>query len=134
MCSPRYKRLPCEAAVQLRAFTTGGTLQNSYGFPWARAIGCSLAAIALIAVLTVVGWKAGWWLQRAQTDEKVRVQRHNIGAQQAFQDAAERYVLDYEVLEGPGKANAERRACDQIGNLTDTFLTDELSEFREAHC
>lgn len=103
-------------------------------FRWGWVILGVIIGLVVLAALAVANWKFGWWYERAKTDERVRVQRHNIGSQQAFQDAAESYMLDYEVLEGPAKANAERRACDQIGNLTDSFMTDELDEFQEEHC
>lgn len=93
-------------------------------------------AVVLVVGIAVGGYLGGWWLKSDATDRRVGIENRNTGTQTAWRDEALDLMNQADLLDpSPQREALERQACDLIGRLTDTYMTDDrLVAFEEAEC
>lgn len=97
----------------------------------------ALGLVLSLAVIGVVGWQAGWWLEAKNTDRRVQIDNRQKGTQTAWSDEARNAISDYLLLDPANTATRgalRNKACVLINRLTYNYKDDDLVAFETKEC
>lgn len=103
----------------------------------ARGALVAVGAVALVVVLAVVGWQAGWWLKAKTVNREVGIVNRNTGVQTAWHDRAVTLIGEYELADPANTAARgalRTQACQLIGRLSSPYRDDLIVRFDEENC
>jgi hypothetical protein len=101
-------------------------------------------ALCVLGLLLAVGVFFGgreldWWLRTDNRNRQVELDNRDLGTQTAWRDEAQDSVREFHAYPPEPEFDAARgvarnQACDLIGRLADSYVTDDLVAFNEEEC